>query len=55
MRPVLCGLAAASVVFLAAPARAQQGTVIVSSAMQNVFGSPERIAGEHLVDPDFGV
>ena len=55
MRPVLCGLAAASVVFLAASARAQQGTVVVSSAMQNVFGSPERIAGEHLVDPDFGV
>src|SRR5215213_8672415 len=55
MRPVLCGLAAASVVFHAAAVRAQQGTVLVSGATQSVFGSPERIAGEHLVDPDFGV
>ena len=47
MRPVLCGLAAASVVLHASIAAAQQGTVVVSGAAQSVVGSPERVAGEH--------
>jgi cell division septation protein DedD len=55
MRPVLCGLAAASVVFHASFAAAQQGRVLVSAASQSVVGSPERVAGEHAIDPDFGV
>ena len=55
MRQVLRGLAAASVVFHASLAYAQQGRVLVSGASQSVFGSPERVAGEHSIDPDFGV
>jgi cell division septation protein DedD len=55
MRPVLCGLAAALVVVHASIAAAQQGRVVVSGAAQSVVGSPERVAGEHLIDPDFGV
>jgi cell division septation protein DedD len=55
MRPVLGGLAAASVVFHASLAVAQQGRVLVSGASQSVVGSPERVAGEHAIDPDFGV
>ena len=41
--------------FHASLAYAQQGRVLVSGAAQSVFGSPERVAGEHSIDPDFGV
>ena len=55
MRPVLCGLAAASVMLHASIAHGQQGRVLISGANQSVAGSPERVGGEHAVDPDVGV
>ncbi len=55
MRQVLTGLAVGALACSATPARAQQGSMQVSAAAQAVTGAPERIAGQHRLEPDFGV
>jgi cell division septation protein DedD len=37
------------------PASAQQGAVQISAAVQGVTGDPERLGGQHRVEPDFSV
>ncbi len=55
MRQLLTGLAAASLLVPAVPARAQQGSVQVSASAQAVTGDPQRLAGQNRIEPDFGV
>ena len=51
----MTGVAAWALAWLPSDARAQQGTVQVSAAAQTVTGPPERLAGEHALEPDFGI
>lgn len=55
MRQVLRGLAIAMLVFPAARAGAQQGSVQLSAAAQALTGDPSRLGGQRSLEPDFGV
>lgn len=55
MRQLLLGLAAASLLVPAVPARAQQGSVQVSASAQALTGDPQRLAGQDRFEPDVGV
>jgi cell division septation protein DedD len=50
----LTGLAA-GLLASGVPARAQQGSVQISTAVQGVTGDPERLGGQHRIEPDFAI
>lgn len=55
MRQVLTGLAVGALTCSAAPAWAQQGSLQMSAAAQAITGAPQRIGGQHQIEPDFGI
>jgi cell division septation protein DedD len=52
---LVTGLAAGLLVFSANPARPQQGSVQISTAVQTIQGDTQRLAGQKRLEPDMAV